>query len=208
MTSPKPSLTLPQVRALLHRGLLLEYVSIGWMTVESIVSVLAGITAGSLALVAFGGDSLVELVSAVAVAVYLRREKVGRGGAGMLERTEHVTRLLLVLLIPTIGFGTLYAAVTGVRAETSLIGIAVAVGAVMIMPVLWLQKRKIGEKTNCKPLLNDAVESATCFFMSITLLAGLLAVSLFGLWWVDIIATLVILGFVGKEVIGAYSEEH
>ena len=208
MTTAKPDLTKLQAKALLRRGLLLEYVSIGWMTVESIVSVLAGITAGSLALVAFGGDSLVELVSAIAVAVYLRQERNGSAGARVLERTEHVTRLLLVLLIPTIGFGTLYAALTGVRAETSLLGIAVAVGAVMIMPVLWLQKLKIGEKTNCKPLLNDAVESATCFFMSITLLAGLLAVSLFGLWWVDIIATLIILGFVGKEAIEAYSEEH
>jgi len=178
------------------------------MTIESLFSVLAGLLAGSLALIAFGGDSLVELVSAVAVAAYLRRDRAGRADNEVLERTERVTRFLLVILIPTIGLGTLYAAVSGVKAESSVLGITVAVGAVLIMPVLWVQKRSIGMKTGCRPILNDAVESATCFFMSIALLAGLMVVFLYGLWWADDIATIAILAFVVKEVREAYSERH
>ncbi len=193
---------------MLHRGLLLEYVSIGWMLVESVVSIAAGVLAGSFALIAFGGDSFVELVSAGAVAAYLLRERGGRANAEVLERTENVTRLLLVLLIPTIAFGSIYAVLTGARAESSTPGVAIALAAVVIMPILWIQKSKIGREISCKPISNDAVESATCFFMSITLLAGLLAVFLFGLWWVDDIATIVILAFVGKEVMEAYSERH
>jgi divalent metal cation (Fe/Co/Zn/Cd) transporter len=207
LSNKESNLTPFQVKAMLHRGLLLEYASIGWMTAESIFSVLAGLLAGSLALIAFGGDSLVELVSAIAVAAFLRSDRAGRGSSEVLERTERVTRLLLVLLIPTIGLGTLYAAVSGVRAESSVLGITVAVGAVLIMPVLWLQKRSIGMKTGCRPILNDAVESATCLFMSIALLAGLTAVWFYGLWWADDVATIAILAFVVKEVREAYSEE-
>jgi divalent metal cation (Fe/Co/Zn/Cd) transporter len=199
MTNAKASHTPAQLRAMLYRGLLLEYASVGWMTIESIVSLSAGILAGSLSLVAFGGDSLVELVSAVSVATYLIRERAGRSNPSSLEKTERVTGLLLFLLIPTIGLGAIYSVLAGTKAEASPLGIVVALGAVAIMPVLWIQKRKIGREANCKPLSNDAVESATCFFMSVTLLAGLLAVSFFGLWWVDYVATAIILGFVGHE---------
>ncbi len=207
MSKARPTLTPPQVRAMLHRGLLLEYVSTAWMTVESIVSVFAGLLAGSMALVAFGGDSFIELVSALVVAAYLRKERAGTANSQVLERTERFTGILLVLLIPVIGLGTVYAVLTGARAESSTPGILVAVAAVILMPILWLQKSKIGDLTGCKPLSNDAVESATCFFMSITLLGGLLTVSLFGLWWVDYLATVVILAFVGKEAAEAFSEE-
>ncbi len=203
MTDAKEGLTPAKRRLLLSRGLLLEYASVSWMAVESAVSLSAGILAGSLALVAFGGGSLIELVSAVSVAVYLRRELGGKSDPSSLERTERITGLLLFLLIPTIGIGSVYSILVGARAESSLLGIAVALGAVMIMPVLWIGKSGVGKSAGCKPLLNDAVESATCFFMSVALLAGLLAVSLFRLWWVDYVVTAIILVFVRREALEA-----
>ena len=197
----KPNLTLTEVQERLHRGLLLEYVSIGWMSVEGTASVLAGVLAGSLALLAFGGDSFIELLSAYAVANYLRRPERGKADSEILKRTERITRALLVILIPTIGLGVVYSYITGVRAETSIFGMVVAIGAALIMPGLWLGKKRIGEETNCLPLSIDAIESATCFLMSIALLGGLLGVYLFGLWWVDYLATGIILVFVAKEAL-------
>ncbi len=199
-------LTPGELLSKLHRGLIIEYFSIAWMSIESTVSLWAGFTAGSLVLVAFGGDSFIELISAWAVADYLRKGEKGKADPQVLRRTERITSALLFALVPSISLATAYSFLTGIRAETSIVGIVVAVGAVLIMPFLWLEKRRIGNETRCVPLCIDAVESATCFFMSIALLGGLLAISLFGLWWVDYLATAIILAFVTKEAVEAFRE--
>ena len=76
------------------------------------------------------------------------------------------------------------------------------------MPYLYARKRKIGEETRCLPLKMDAIESVTCFFMAAVLLGGLLAEYFLGLWWVDYLATGVILAFVAREAIESYRELH
>lgn len=116
------------------------------------------------------------------------------------------TTLLLFALIPAIGLGTIYSYATGLRPEGSLLGLVLAAGAVVIMPYLWLEKRRIGRETRCTPLSIDAVESATCFFMSVALLSGLLGEYFLGLWWADYLSTAVILVFVAREGIESYRE--
>jgi len=157
---------------------------------------------GSFALLAFGGDSLVEILSGFAMTFHPRGDSAGSNELG--EKTERATMLLLVALIPVIGGGALYSYFTGIMPESSLLGIAVALGAVIVMPVLWVKKRGIERETNCAPLLMDAVQSATCFLMSLALLGSLLINYLFGISWVDYAATAVILAFVGKESIEAF----
>lgn len=184
--------------ALLKAGLRVEYASLVWMTVESVVAIYSGLAAWSLALLAFGGDSIVELLSSVAVVSYLR----GRSRAPQhvqSDRTEWVVIILLISLLPVIGCGVLYSIVTSIKPEASPLGIVVAFGAVTIMPVLWYQKRRIGKTWNCLPLLIDAAESATCFLMSLALLIGLVANYFLKLPWIDYLVTLVILIFVAKE---------
>jgi divalent metal cation (Fe/Co/Zn/Cd) transporter len=172
------------------------------MVVEVAGSIGVGILSGSLALLAFGGDSVVELLSAFVVFSHLRGDVTGSTGLG--KQTAWTTTFLLFALIPTIGFGAVYSYLVGVRPEGSILGVAVAVGAVVIMPYLWLEKRKIGRETKCLPLSIDAVESATCFFMSVALLSGLLAEYFLGLWWADYLATAVILAFVAREGIESF----
>jgi len=174
------------------------------MVVEVAGSIGVGILSGSLALLAFGGDSVVELLSAFVVFRHLRDDVTGSAAQG--RRTALTTTVLLFALIPIIGIGAVYSYTLGLRPEGSLLGIAVAAGAVVIMPYLWLEKRKIGKETKCLPLSIDAVESATCFFMSIALLAGLLAEYLLGLWWADYLAGAIILTFVTKEGLESYRE--
>ena len=185
--------------ALLKRGLLIEYASVAWMTVEGVGAILAGVFAGSLALMAFGGDSIVELLSSLTVLDHLRSENKGKGNEDSTKRTEKATVLLLFLLIPIIGFGTLFAYAIGVEPESSVLGILIAVGAIVIMPVLWFEKRRIGKEANCLPLVVDSAESATCFSMSAALLVGLVANFLWRLWWVDYVATVIILIFLARE---------
>lgn len=188
----------------ISRAISIEYFGSLWMVVEVVGAIGVGLVSGSLALLAFGGDSVVELISAFVVFSHLRGDVTGSTGLG--RRTATVTTLLLFAIIPTIGFGALYSYTSGVRPEGSILGIAVAVGAVAIMPYLWLEKRKIGRETKCLPLSIDAAESATCFFMSVALLGGLLATYLFGYWWADYLATGVILVFVAREAVEAYRE--
>jgi len=172
------------------------------MLVESLVAISGGLIAGSLALLAFGGDSLVELISSYTVAIYLRnllrnpdatRREVGS------EQVERFTALLLISLIPMIALGGVYSYLSRIEPESSLAGIAVASGAVVIMPILWFEKRRIGKQADCLSLSIDAIESATCFFMSVTLLGGLLVNYFLHLPWIDYVATAIILAFVAKE---------
>jgi divalent metal cation (Fe/Co/Zn/Cd) transporter len=109
-------------------------------------------------------------------------------------------------LIPIIGAGAVYSYFTGLKPESSLLGIGVATGAVIVMPVLWIQKKRIGRETNCTPLSIDAVESVTCFLMALALLGGLLVNYFFRISWVDYVATAIILAFVAKESIEAFNE--
>ena len=188
----------------LSRAISIEYFSSLWMVVEVAGSIGVGILSGSLALLAFGGDSVVELLSAFVVFRHLRDDVTGSAARG--RRTALTTTILLFALIPIIGIGAVYSYASGLRPEGSLLGVAVAAGAVVIMPYLWLEKRKIGKETKCLPLSIDAVESATCFFMSIALLVGLLAEYLLGLWWADYLTAAIILIFVTREGLESYRE--
>jgi divalent metal cation (Fe/Co/Zn/Cd) transporter len=187
---------------LLHRGLTVEYVSLGWMTIECLVAIYAGIAVWSLALLAFGGDSFIELLSSSAVIQHLRaiiERPQSAIGHTENKRVEWATALLLVSLLPVIGVAALYSFLNGLRPESSGLGIVIAAGAVVIMPILWYEKRRIGAATHCEPLTIDAAESATCFLMSLALLLGLAVNFVWKVPSIDYVATLVILLFVARE---------
>ncbi len=194
---------------LLRSGLVVEYASLAWMAVECAVAIYSGLAAWSLALLAFGGDSLVELVSSFAVVHHLRNTLTSpTGSSGHIEtkQVEWATALLLLSLIPIIGLAMIYSFLSGIRPESSLLGIAVAIGAIVIMPVLWYEKKRIGTTASCLPLTIDAAESATCFWMSAALLSGLVINYYLEVPWIDYAATLMILGFVAKEALESIRE--
>jgi divalent metal cation (Fe/Co/Zn/Cd) transporter len=177
------------------------------MAVEVIVSIIAGLIIGkSIALLAFGGDSIVELISAYAVLSYLLKINKGINTETESERIEKLATSLLILLIPVIAGGAVYSYFYGIKPEASLLGIAVALGAVIIMPILWIQKRKIGREGNILSLTIDAAESGTCFFMSVAVLGSLLLNYFFRITWADYVATGVILVFVAFEVRESFEE--
>ena len=180
------------------------------MTIEVLGSIGFGLIAGSFALLAFGGDSLVELISGIAVLTGLRKDSSVSGNTdGMHSKTtERFTSALLFALIPVIGVGAVFSYITGLKPEGSLLGIAIAVGAVIVMPYLYIQKKRIGRETRSLALSIDAIESVTCLFMATALLGGLLAEYFLGLWWADYLATPVMLGFVAKEAFESYHILH
>lgn len=177
------------------------------MAIEVAGALWAGILARSFALIAFGSDSLIELLSAFVVVGYLRKDSGGSTQLGQLS--ARFTSYLLLALVPTIAILSSYSYfIAGSIPETNYLGIAIAAGAVVIMPILWLEKRRIGQETNCLPLSIDALSSATCFLMSIALLGGLLMEFFLRVAWADYIATLVILLFVAREAVQSFREAH
>lgn len=187
-----------QVRA----GIQIEVVTITWMVVEAVVAIGAGVLSRSVLLTAFGIDSIIELVSG---GVLLWRLLVEAAGTSV-ERVEWAERraawvtgiglsLLCVYVVATAGLSV----VTRTRPEASLVGIGLAVVAVLGMPVLARNKRRIATAIGSAALRADAACSITCAYMAGTLLVGLLLNAVFAWWWADSVAALALVYWLAHE---------
>ncbi len=161
----------------------LQYVTIGWMLVECALSLLAAVQAHSVALLAFGSDSLIELLSATVVLLqFLPRFSLARTQA---ERSAAVLLFLLaaaVVIIAMLSWRT--------PMETSRLGIGITAAALVAMPVLAWLKRKQARKTHDRALAADAVQSATCAYLAAVTLAGLVIFAFWRVAWVDSFAAI------------------
>ena len=147
------------------------------------------------------GDSVVELMSAFVVLSDLR--KLNKGifeREAESERTEKLAITLLILLIPIIAGGIVYSYLSGIKPEFRTWNRGVFRQPYIIMPILWIQKRQIGGEGKILTLRIDAAESATCFFMAVTVLGGLLLDYFLGISWADYVATVYHFGFVALEI--------
>lgn len=196
----------------LRTGIRVEWLTIGWMVLEAAVAVWAGVAARSIALIAFGLDSVLEIVSGVVVLARLRAEHLGP--AMTVEQVEHVERRAarlvgwsLFLLAAYIVVHSAYILAVRAAPETSPLGIAVAVAALVVMPLLVRIKRAIASALGSAALRGDAAENVVCAYMAATLLAGLVLRAAFGWWWADPVAALGIVYFIVREGREALEEE-
>lgn len=187
----------------LRTGLRLEAVSIAWMVAEAAVSLGAGIAAGSLLLVAFGVDSVIELASALLLFRRLRQQTSGTLDEAALEAIERKTAQLAGYLLCGLSVYVVVQAAYGLthrhHAETAWAGIAVAVVAAFGMPVLARAKLRVADQIGSRALRADAMETFTCGYLSWALLAGLAANALLHWWWIDGVAALAIVPLLAKE---------
>jgi divalent metal cation (Fe/Co/Zn/Cd) transporter len=179
--------------ALRKRALQLEYITIGWMVIET-SAIIAGIAAHSVALTGFGLDSVIELASAGVVLWQLR---------GVDDHREHTAHRLIAASLYALAFyiviESTFALVSQERPEHSILGIAIAVGALMIMPALARAKQRLGKQMGNAALIADSSESSVCAYLSGILLVGLVLNAALGWWWADPIAALGIAGFAFRE---------
>lgn len=190
---------------LIRRGVSLEVFTLAWMTVEAAVAVGAGIAAGSVALVAFGIDSVIEFVAAFVVLREFRAEQMGRARPAGERGALRVIAVTFFLLAAYIAIDGIYTLASASRPEQSVAGIAVAGAALLVMPTLALFKRRIGERLESEALVADAAESAFCAYLSAVVLVGV-ALNTFGWWWADPVAALLIIPLVAKEGLEALGE--
>jgi divalent metal cation (Fe/Co/Zn/Cd) transporter len=186
----------------LRLGVWIELVTILWMTMEASIAISVGFATRSVSLQGFGIDSIVELVAGGILLWRLLIEQ--RGGSvahveGAERRASWVTAISLFALAVYIVGDSALTFLTQTRPESSWWGIGLAVAAAVVMPLLWQGKLRVAKRIGSAALKADAACSVTCAYMSLTLLVGLLLNRLFGWWWADPLAALVLVYFLVQE---------
>jgi divalent metal cation (Fe/Co/Zn/Cd) transporter len=180
--------TLKQIRRI-------QTITIAWMSVEAALSLWAAWTARSPALAAFGGDSAVELMSAVAVLWRFRTHASEHAE----QRAARIAGGLLFVLIASVGFASAMSLLGYSEPKTSYLGMVVLVGAAIIMPVLAKEKRRLSALTGSAALRADAAESALCAYLSVIALMGLVVHAVWRIAWADPVAALAITPLIAFE---------
>ena len=191
----------PERRQLLQRRIrLIVGATIAYNVVEAIVAITAGSIASSTALIGFGLDSVIEVLSAAAVAWQFTRRDPERWEKGTLR----VIAVAFFALAAYVTVSSVTALVGGEQVEHSTLGIVVTALSVVIMPFLSLAERRAGRELGSASAVADSKQTLLCTYLSAAVLIGLVANSLLGWWWADAVAGLVIAAFATREGIEAW----
>ena len=192
---------------LIRRGRYLEYFTIGYNSLEGLIAVGAGVVAGSIALVGFGFDSLIEVTSG-AVLLWRLHADVDEGRR---ERVEAISLRLVgvcfIVLALYVSDDSIKSLLSREAPDESLIGIVLAAVSLIIMPLLVRAKRQVARRINSGALMADSKQTELCTYLSAILLGGLLLNALLGLWWADPVAALIMVPIIAKEGIEALHGE-
>lgn len=185
--------------ALIRRGKLLEYATIGYNSIEGVIAIGAGVIAGSVALVGFGFDSVIEVVSGAALLWRLsadvdedRRERVE-------QRALRIVGWSFLLLAAFVSFDAGKSLIRREPPDESIVGIMLAAVSLIVMPLLVRAKRRVAKAIGSKALDADATQTAICTWLSAILLGGLLLNATVGWWWADPLAALVMVPIIVRE---------
>jgi divalent metal cation (Fe/Co/Zn/Cd) transporter len=193
--------------SLIRQALRLEWVTVAWMVLEAAIALAAGIAAASLSLIAFGVDSIIELMSA-AVLLWRLNVELKQGAAFSEEAEARASRIGGALLFALAAY-VMVSAAWGLwnrhGQEFSGAGFAITVLAIPVMYGLAKGKLSLADKIDSRALRADAVESITCGYLSFVVVAGLTAQWLLGLWWIDSVTSLAIVVLLIREPTNAIS---
>lgn len=195
-------------RVQIRRGQFLEYFTVGYNSLEGVIAIAAGLFAGSIALVGFGFDSVIEVISGCALLWRL----YGDADESRRERLEqHALRIVGVsffLLGAYVTYDAVQSLVRREAPEESIVGIVLAAVSVVVMPLLVRAKRRVARSIGSRALNADATQTQICTYLSAILLGGLVLNAVFGWWWADPLAALVMVPIIVKEGWEAVRGEH
>jgi divalent metal cation (Fe/Co/Zn/Cd) transporter len=210
VSSQAPSLpVVPPARRtrsqLVHRARTLSLLSIGWMTLEAGVAIVAALAAGSVALLGFGLDSLIELASASTI-LWLYT-----GTRGDFHTAERRAQQLITVCFAALALYVTFDAITtlagGSHPHTSWPGVAVSAGAVVFMPLLARAKGRVAEQLGSAATAGDAAQSWLCAISAAAVLVSIIANATLGWWWLDPVTGLGIAGLAVREGREAWAGE-
>jgi divalent metal cation (Fe/Co/Zn/Cd) transporter len=186
-------------RAVVCRGRRLEHFTIAWNALEGLVAVVAGAMAGSISLIGFGIDSFIEVTSGsvllwrMSVDAEVQRRELNE------RRALRIVGVCFLLLAAYISYESVLHLWSRRAPEHSIPGIVLACVSSVVMPLLSSAKRKVGRALGSAAMHADAKQAEFCTYLSAILLAGLLLNALFGLWWADPAAALIMVPIIAKE---------
>lgn len=191
-----------------RRGLRLEYLTLVWNSLEAIIAIVSGLLAGSIALVGFGFDSIVECLSGAVLVWRLRTD----ADIHRRERVEEISLRLVGLsflaLAAYVGYDAIVTLIKKEAPEHSIPGIILAIASLVVMPLLARAKRRVARGISSGAMHADSRQTDICAYLSAILLGGLLLNLALGWWWADPIAALIMVPIVAKEGVGALRGEH
>ena len=175
---------------LARRAKLLSWASLGYMAIEGLVAVAAGIVAGSIALVGFGIDSAIEGFASVVIVWRFTGSRTHSHRAE--ERAQKLVAVQFFILAPYVTVEAARTLVNGSHAEESIVGIALAASSLVVMPWLGRAKQRIGSRIGSSATASEGKQNLLCAYLAAALLVGLLGNALFGAWWLDPVVALFI----------------
>jgi divalent metal cation (Fe/Co/Zn/Cd) transporter len=201
--SPSPVAVIDDRERLIARAQRLEYLTIAWNALEALAAVVSGILAGSIALVGFGLDSVIEAFSGAALLWRLRQDHDPERRAQAERTALRLVGFCFVVLAMVVAEKATHAVIRRKHPAESVVGIAVAGAALIVMPLLAHAKRRVAGAIKSGALHADSRQSEICAYLSLILLGGLLLNALHGWWWADPMAALAMAPIIGKEGIEA-----
>lgn len=187
-----------------RRGRRLEQLTLGWNIAEAAIAIGAGIAAGSIALVGFGADSLVECVSGAALWWRLQTHEADEARE---RRALKLVGASFLLIAAWVVFDAAKALIEREAPEVSVIGIGLSILSLIVMPLLARAKRRVAAELESRALTADARQTDLCAWLSAILLGGLVLNALAGWWWADPVAALVMTPIIAREGLEALRGE-
>ena len=185
--------------AVVQRGRRLEYLTVGWNAIEGMVAVVAGLIAGSIALVGFGLDSFIEVTSGLALLWRMSVDADVHRRELNEKRAVRSVGVCFLLLAAYVAYESVSDLWSKKAPEHSAPGIILACVSLIVMPLLSGAKRRVGHALGSAAMHADAKQTEFCTYLSAILLFGLLLNATFGLWWADPAAGLVMVPIIAKE---------
>jgi divalent metal cation (Fe/Co/Zn/Cd) transporter len=203
-TGPPP-ISLEERHRLAARVRLLSWVSLVYMAAEGGIARLAGVLAGSIALIGFGIDSAIEgFASAIIVWRFTGHRIVSEAAE---TRAQKLVAVQFLILAPYVAVESVRALVAGEHAEVSWLGIALSASSLVVMPYLGIAKSRLADRLGSPATKGEGRQNLLCAYLAGALLVGLLANALVGAWWLDPIIGLLIAAVAVKEGIEAWRGE-
>ena len=184
---------------LVRRGQNLEYFTIFWNSLEGLVSIIAGVIAGSISLIGFGIDSFIEVTSGAALLWRLHHDLNSFRVEEIERKTLRIVGVCFVSLAAYIAWDSASSLIRQEAPERSVAGIIIAALSLCVMPLIARAKRKVASGIGSAAMHADSRQTDFCSYLSAILLGGLLLNALFGLWWADPMAGLIMVPIIAKE---------
>jgi divalent metal cation (Fe/Co/Zn/Cd) transporter len=175
------------------------------MGAEGAVAITAGVLAGSIALISFGLDSVIEGAASLVIVWRFTGSRLLSHAAE--ERAQKLVAVQFFLLAPYVAAESIHKLVTGEQAETSWIGIALVTSSLIGMPILGRAKMRLANTLGSVATRGEGTQNLLCAYLAAAVLVGLLGNTLFGLWWLDPAAALVVAGVAVKEGVDSWRGE-